>query len=274
MMTFKQILYDVDDGIATITLNRPDHLNAWTPVMESEVRVATELAAEHDAVRVILLTGAGRGFCAGLDMAQLASIPGDSHQARGAMHSGRPLEGSVRRDFQGRFTYFPSVGKPIIGVINGPVAGSGFVLALSCDIRFAGTDAVFTTAFSRRGLVAEHGVSWLLPRLVGPAHALDLLFTARKILPDEALRMGLVNQVFPQSNLLEEARRYAFELARFSSPRSLRIIKRQVWDGLLQGLSEATAIANNEMFDSFRSEDFKEGIAHYREKRTPSFTGH
>jgi enoyl-CoA hydratase/carnithine racemase len=163
--------------------------------------------------------------------------------------------------------------KPIIAALNGATAGLGLVVSLYCDLRIAADTAVFTTAFSRRGLIAEHGVSWMLPRLVGLQHALDLLLSARKITAAEALAMGLVAQVKPAATLQEDVRAYARELADLVSPRSLRVMKRQLWEAQFQSLAEATAVADEEMQKSFTAEDFKGGVAHFVEKRAPRFTG-
>jgi len=142
-----------------------------------------------------------------------------------------------------------------------------------CDLRFAADSAVFTTAFARRGLIAEHGISWMLPRLVGQTRALDLLLSARKVDAAEAYRIGLVDRVCTTANLMDEALAYARELATSVSPRSMAVIKRQLWETPFQTLAEATAVANREMRASFASEDFKEGVAHFVEKRAARFTG-
>ena len=163
--------------------------------------------------------------------------------------------------------------KPVIAAINGPAAGLGLIMALYCDVRFAADSAVFTTAFARRGLIAEHGISWLLPALVGHAHALDLLLSARKVDATEALAMGLVNQVHPGSALMDAAQAYARDLADNVSPRSIRVMKRQVYRAVLQSLEDATLIANAELPGSFVSEDFKEGVAHFLEQRPARFSG-
>ena len=268
-MAYKDILYDVTDAVATVTLNRPDRLNAWTATMEDEVRDAMAKAAGDDGVRVIILTGAGRGFCAGADMGLLNNIQG------GGARRGPPgaFDATARPDYQMQYGYFPALPKPVIAAVNGPAAGLGMIMALYCDMRFAGSSAMFTTAFSRRGLIAEHGVSWLLPRLVGPSRAMDLMFSARKVGAEEALRIGLADRVLPDDTLLAATRDYAVELATQVSPRSLRVMKRQLWDAQFQTLAEATAIGNREMMDSFRSADFREGVAHFMEKRPPKFTG-
>jgi enoyl-CoA hydratase/carnithine racemase len=276
-MPNQETLYSVADRVATITLNRPDKLNAWTAIMEREVRSAIEEAERDENVRVIVLTGAGRGFCAGADMSLLSSVAESGvdervrKQASSSSTSG-PVDG-VRADFRKKYSYFPAVGKPVIAAINGPVVGLGLVIALYCDLRFASDAARFSTAFARRGLIAEYGLAWILPRLVGHANALDLLFSARMVDSAEALRMSLVNQVFPQDSFLAKVNEYARDVATNSSPRSTRIIKRQVYDAMFQTLEEAFDVAEREMLASLQCEDFKEGVAHFLEKRAPTFTG-
>jgi enoyl-CoA hydratase/carnithine racemase len=277
-MAYDEILYDVADRVATVTLNRPAKLNAWTRQMEKEVRAAMTEAERDDNVRVIILTGAGRGFCAGADMQMLSGVAGSQRPEAELRQSladwlSDSKRQDVRPDFQKTYSYFPSISKPIVAAINGPTAGLGLVIALYCDLRFASDQARFSTAFSRRGLIAEHGISWMLPRLVGVANALDMLFSARTVEAAEALRMGLVNRVLPQEGFLDGVRSYAAELANMVSPRSTRIIKRQVYDGLFQGLAEAVVASNEEMLKSFCCQDFQEGVAHFLEKRAPVFTG-
>jgi enoyl-CoA hydratase/carnithine racemase len=272
-MGYEQILYEVKDRIATVTLNRPEKLNAWTAVMGREVRQAMEEAARDEAVRVIVLTGAGRGFCAGADMQMLSGIVDAGAIRVEDERPARPEPSETRPDFRGPYAYFPTIAKPIIAALNGATAGLGLVVSLYCDLRIAADTAVFTTAFSRRGLIAEHGVSWMLPRLVGLPRALDLLLSARKITAQEALAMGLVAQVQPAAALQEGVRAYARELADLVSPRSLQVMKRQLWDAQFQTLAEATAVADEEMRRSFATEDFREGVAHFVEKRAPRFTG-
>ncbi|HEY6443450.1 MAG TPA: enoyl-CoA hydratase [Candidatus Acidoferrales bacterium] len=270
-----EALYQVADRVATITLNRPEKLNAWTAVMEQEVRSAIEEAERDDQVRVIVLTGAGRGFCAGADMSLLSNVADrglDEVTRDQALQTGAAREG-VRRDFQKKYSYFPAVGKPVIGAINGPVVGLGLVIALYCDLRWASDAARFSTAFARRGLIAEYGMAWMLPRLVGLPNALDLLLSARTIDAAEALRTGLVNQVFPNDVFLQRVGENARDMASSVSPRSLRVIKRQVYDAMFQTLSEAFETSEREMLASLQSKDFKEGVAHFIEKRAPAFTG-
>ena len=274
-MPSQETLYNVTDRVATITLNRPDKLNAWTAVMEQEVRSAMEDAERDANVRVIVLTGAGRGFCAGADMSLLSRVADhgldDSTRER-VLRTAGSHEG-VRPDFRKKYSYFPTVGKPVIAAINGPVVGLGLVITLYCDLRWASDAARFSTAFARRGLIAEYGMAWMLPRLVGFPNALDLLFSARMIDAAEALRMGLVNQVFPQDVFSDKVREHARDLASGVSPRSLRVIKRQVYGAMFQTLAEAFELSEREMLASLQSEDFKEGVAHFLEKRAPAFSG-
>ena len=275
-MTNQETLYSVDDRVATLTLNRPDKLNAWTATMDREVRAALEEAERDDQVRAIVLTGAGRGFCAGADMSLLSAVAeqGLSEERRAqALRGGSSQREGVRPDFQKKHSYFPAIGKPVIAAINGPVVGLGLVITLYCDLRFASDAARFSTTFARRGLIAEYGMAWMLPRLVGHANALDLLLSARQIDAAEALRMGLVNQVFAQEGFLDKVRAYARDLASNVSPRSLRVIKRQVYEGMFQTLAEAFEVSEREMLASLQSEDFKEGVAHFLAKRAAAFTG-
>jgi enoyl-CoA hydratase/carnithine racemase len=275
-MDYEQIIFNVSEGIATIQLNRPDKLNAWTAKMGDEVRDAMYAAESDDRVRVIILTGAGRGFCAGADMALLSGIAeqGDVDPAHALAHhtTGEQREG-IASDFQRKYSYFPSLKKPVIGAINGHAVGLGFIISLYCDLRFASETARFGTAFARRGLIAEYGVAWMLPRLIGPANALDLLLSARLIDAQEAYRMGLVSGVFGAEIFMDSVRAYARELATGVSPRSMAVIKRQVYNGFFQTLEDATISSEQAMIDSLRSDDFKEGVAHFIEKRQPAFTG-
>jgi enoyl-CoA hydratase/carnithine racemase len=275
-MPNQETLYEVADRVATITLNRPDKLNAWTAVMEGEVRVAMGEAERDENVRVIILTGAGRGFCAGADISLLSTVATkglDAAQRAQALQSQRNTVEGVRADFQKKYSYFPAITKPVIAAINGPIVGLGLVIALYCDLRFASDAARFGTAFARRGLIAEYGMAWMLPRLVGHSNALDLLFSARMIDAAEALRMGLVNQVFPQDAFHAKVREYAVDVASSVSPRSLRVIKRQVYDAMFLTLAESFDVSEQEMLASLRCDDFKEGVAHFVEKRAPHFTG-
>ena len=271
---YTEILYDVADPVATITLNRPEALNAWTQTMEVEVRHAVGRAVDDPAVVGIVITGAGRGFCAGADLNTLRSI--ESGTVGGVNPMGGedvPVPGDAAwgDDLRGTYTYLLSVPKPIIAAINGPVAGMGVPIALCCDLRFMAEDAVLTTSFTERGLIAEWGISWLLPRLVGSAHALDLLFSARKIRGTEAAAMGVVNRALPADQVLAAAVDYVRDLAARCSPTSMAIMKRQVYQQLHAGLGPAEREAQALMVESFGRDDFGEGLRAFFEKRPPRF---
>jgi len=250
------VLRTIDDGVAVLTLNRPERLNAWTGEMEEAWFDLLEDCGAREDVRVIVVTGAGRGFCAGADM--------DDLQAMGA--AGGASERERRPQALPR-----TIPKPIIAAINGPCAGIGLVQALMCDVRFAAEGAKLTTAFARRGLVAEHGISWILPRLVGPARALDLLLSGRVVLGEEAAALGLVNRALPGDVVLDEALAYARELAANCSPASMAAMKRQVYADLERGADEAVAEADRLMLESLRSPDFREGVQSFLERRAPRF---
>jgi enoyl-CoA hydratase/carnithine racemase len=252
------VLKSIEDGVAVLTLNRPDRLNAWTKEMERAYFAELDECARSEDVQVIVVTGAGRGFCAGADMDDLQAL-GDGAGQTSLPHDSRPQ------------TYPLSIPKPIIAAINGPCAGIGLVQALMCDVRFAAENAKLTTAFARRGLVAEHGMSWILPRLIGPARALDLLLSGRVVLGQEAAALGLVNRALPAATLLEETLAYARDLAVNCSPASMATIKRQVYSDLDLTLPDALADADRLMVESFKGSDFTEGVASFVERREPRF---
>jgi enoyl-CoA hydratase/carnithine racemase len=265
---WKEIIYTVQDRVATITLNRPEKLNAWTAVMADELREALATAEADEGVRAIIITGAGRGFCSGADMSRLAAA------AAGKSTLGAPPAptGDIAANFAQRLSYMLAIKKPILAAINGPVAGVGLVVTFFCDIRYMAAGAKLATAFARRGLIAEHGIAWLLPRLIGPMNALDLLYSARSVEAEEADKMGLV-RVLPAEGFRQAVQARAAEIANLSSPRSTRIIKKQVYEAFFQSLAEATAIANREQEICRDTQDFREGVAHFLEKRKPNFTG-
>ena len=256
--TTETVLHEVTEGVCVLTLNRPDRMNAWTHEMEARYFDLLAEAECDPATRVVVVTGAGRGFCPGFDMDALA-----------AMSAG---EGGADATAPERPQTFPlTIRKPLVAAINGACAGIGLVQALMCDIRFAAPGAKFTTAFARRGLVAEHGSSWLLPRLVGPAAALDLLLSGRVFLAEEAERLGVVNRVLPRESVLEEAVAYARDLAANCSPASMAAMKAQVYRDLERGLEESLEDANRLMLESFARPDFAEGVASFVERREPRF---
>lgn len=268
-------------SVALITLNRPDKLNAWTAAMERSMRIAMAAAANDPAVRAIVVTGAGRGFCAGADMNLLQEIDPDAGEKRSLASASagvtydwdRSAGPDISSHMGGRFGYVPQIPKPVIAAINGPCAGLGMVFALWCDMRIGADNSFFTTAFSKRGLIAEHGISWLLPELTGHSVAMDLLFSARRVEAEEAQRVGLLNAITPADDLIDQALAYGQDLADSVSPRSVAVMKAQVWKARFQSLREAIDTGDDEMNKSFASADFKEGVAHFVEKRAPNFTG-
>jgi enoyl-CoA hydratase/carnithine racemase len=249
-----------DPGIALLTLNRPERLNAWNGDLATRYFQLLDEAAADPDVKVIVVTGAGRGFCAGADMDTLQGIGAGGAGGADSAAGGRP---------QYHTTMVP---KPVIAAVNGACAGIGMVQALMCDIRFAAAGAKFTTAFARRGLIAEYGMSWILPRLVGPAKAMDLLFSGRVFLAEEAAEMGLVNEVVAPEHLLDRTLEYAAELATYASPTSMAVMKQQVYADQHRTLVEASDGAIELMKASLRRPDFKEGVASFLQKRNPSFT--
>ncbi len=274
MADYQEISYQVDDPVATITLNRPAVLNAWTDRMGFEVRHAVAAAEQDPAVVGIVLTGAGRGFCSGADMNRLSALSAGEYTAEALPDELRsdPGEPSFGDDLHlGTYTYLMSVPKPVVAAINGPVAGMAVPIVLACDIRFMAQDAIVTTAFAQRGLVAEWGTSWMLPRLVGTAVALDLLFSSRKITGTEAAALGLVNAALPGDEVLEHAQRYVRDLAATSSPASMAIMKRQVYQQLHAGLLAAEREARALMLESFGRPDFREGVQSFVQHRPPRF---
>jgi enoyl-CoA hydratase/carnithine racemase len=271
---YEEILYEVTDPVATITLNRPQVLNAWTDRMEHEVRHAVAAAEADRRVVGIVITGAGRGFCAGADMNRLAAISAGNRTFAAAAEdlAAEPGDPASGEDLHlGTYTYLLSVPKPVIAAINGPVAGMGVPIVLACDLRFMAEDAVLMTAFAQRGLIAEWGTSWLLPRLTGTAVALDLLFSSRKITGTEAAALRVVNAALPREDVLPHAQQYVRDLAATSSPAAMAIMKRQVYQQLHGGLLAAEQEARKLMVESFSRPDFAEGVSSFTERRPPNF---
>jgi enoyl-CoA hydratase/carnithine racemase len=257
------IVYDLEDSIACVRLNRPEKLNAFTFGMIDALRAAVDEAAADERAVAIVVTGTGRAFSAGLDAADLArSTEGGPPTSPGSPQAG---------ELPALFGYLLRIPKPVIAAVNGVAAGGGFVLAMMCDLRFASPQASFTTVFSRRGLIAEHGTSWILPRLVGTSRALDLLWSSRRIDAAEALRVGFVDRLVPAECLLDETRAYVRDLAANVSRRSLAVVKSQVYRGLSWSLDEACRDADQRMREALVHPDAKEGAASFLERRPPVF---
>lgn len=250
------VLTSLDQGVLTLTFNRPDKLNAWTVELGRVYFDLLEQAAEDPAVRAIVVTGAGKGFCSGADFQTLTAIQTGSHDEA---PDPRPN------------TFPTTIPKPIIAAVNGACAGLGMVHALVCDLVFTAAEAKWTTAFPRRGLVAEYGLSWVLPRLMGQQRAMDVLLSGRVFSGAEAYEMGLVNRSVADGSVLAEAQAYARELAVHSSPTSMAIIKRQVWNDWDVTLEQSAKTAVQEMVASFSRPDFAEGVASFLERRPPAF---
>ncbi len=276
---YQEIIYEVSDPVATIKLDRPRQLNAWTPRMGAEMKHAVAQAENDERVVVVVVTGEGRGFCAGADLGDLNDI--QAGEARGADDdpllggsaelAADPGDPNMDESFRGHCSYLMSIRKPVIAAINGPCAGMAVPVSLCCDLRFASDRALFTTAFSRRGLIAEWGISWTLSRLVGHANAMDLLLSARKIDAHEACSMGLVNRVLPHDELMPFVNDYARELAENCSPTSMSIMKRQIYQDLTENLGHVNKESFELMMESFSRPDFKEGVTSFLQKRPPRF---
>jgi enoyl-CoA hydratase/carnithine racemase len=270
-MDLKVTSYDVAARVATITLRRPERLNAWTGRMQTEYRWCLARAAGDDGVRVIVVTGEGRGFCAGADATALAG-----HVERGGYDAGvgedlaTPGYGA-EPEFDADFAYHFGIPKPIVAAVNGPAAGVGFALACFCDVRIAASGAKLTTAHGRLGLPAEFGLSWLLPRLIGAARAADLLLSSRIVLAEEAHEMGLVAQVVERARLDDVVAAYARELATHVAPSSLAATKRQLYLDLHRSAVAAIADADHLLRSMIPSPEFEEGVAALRERRAPEF---
>jgi enoyl-CoA hydratase/carnithine racemase len=265
------VLVARDRGVVTVTLNRPQTLNAVTPDMERRYVEALRDADADPAARVIVVTGAGRGFCSGADLSRLANTDAlTSHVADRDARAADAADAAVQPVLPAAAM---AVRKPVVAAVNGPVAGMGFALMMSCDVRFLAQDARVGTTFARLGLVAEYGLSWLLPRSIGRGHALELMMSGRIIGSDEALRIGLVQEVVTGQPVLDRALAWAHDVADNCSPRSLAQIKRQFYDDDTATFDEALSRSLAAMQVSFGWEDLPEALAARREKRAPAFKG-
>ena len=256
------VLYDVtDSGVAVITLNRPERMNSWGPDISSGVYAAVDRAEDDPAVRAMVLTGTGRAFCAGAYMGTMADISGSINE-----------DTDVSKLVGERHPHFlAELRKPVVAAINGACVGIGLTHALMSDVRFAAAGAKFATAFARRGLIAEYGITWILPRLAGWGAAADLLLSGRTFYAEEALELGLVKEVVEPDELLSRAVEYADDLARNCSPASMAVIKRQLYGDALDPVAEVSGRAEALMHESMVRPDLVEGITSFLEKRPPNF---
>jgi len=272
-MNFNDIIYDKSEKIATITMNRPERFNAWTPRMGNEMRQACYDAERDDSIRAIIITGAGKAYCAGADMENLNQI------AEGRVSAGASIEPApmptddVRPDFRGPFAYLLSLKKPVIGAINGACAGLGFTTSLFQDIRIASDRARMGLILVQRGLAMEHGSSWMLPRLVGVAKAIELAVTGRLVDANEALAIGLVHRVVSSDLLIPTARQIAGEISSKCAPLGVALAKKMVYEHLFTDLASAIKNEDEMMAVTTKSEDFKEAIKAFTEKRPANFIG-
>jgi len=259
-VTGEPLLVEVDGGVATLTLNRPDALNALDAALKVALLDAVRRVGRDNAVRVVVLTGAGRAFCVGQDLRESSGDDGAS------------LAVELREQYNPLILAIRRLEKPIIAAVNGVAAGAGMSLAVACDFRLASEDASFVPAFGRIGLVPDSGLTWFLPRLVGPARAAELLLTGDPIAAPDARRLGLVNAVVAAVDLAPEVRALADRLAA-AAPRALALTKRALNRSLEVGLEEALAYEASLQGIAGATADHVEGVAAFREKRPPRFTG-
>ena len=274
MVEYQEIEYDVDGPVATITMNRPDQLNALTDLTQAEIRHALNQSENNTDVIGTVLTGAGRGFCAGVDMNALGSMSDAGERTKTSFDHLKVDPGNPDNDpnYHGSPTYFLGLRKPLIAAINGAAAGLGFSYATFCDMRFMDRTAKLVTSFGPRGLIAEHGTSWMLPRIVGPSNALDMYWSSRRIDGEEAYRMGYANRLCEAGNCCREAQQFLKDMAGTSAPSSIMMMKRQVYKHLNRELGEAMNESTQWMDESLAHDDFKEGVASFVERRPANFS--
>ena len=272
-MKFETILYEKDRQILTITLNRPDRLNAFNGEMMEDLISAFNNAGKDDEVRVIVITGSGRGFCAGADLqAGASTFNRDIRNNKGEKpQKGEDLE--WLRDGGGKTTLsIYECPKPIIAAINGPAVGVGVTMTLPMDIRLASEKARFGFVFARRGLVPEAASSWFLPRIVGISKALEWTFSGKVFSAEEALNGGLVRSVHPHESLLEEAYKIAGEIIENTSPVSVSMTRQMLWKMLgADHPMEAHKVDSRAIYELGKGDDAKEGVTSFLEKRAPKF---
>jgi enoyl-CoA hydratase/carnithine racemase len=273
---YQTLAYRLEGNVAIITLNRPKQMNAWTGQMGIEMKHAMQCAENDKEVVGIVVTGEGKAFCAGADMADLMALSGqaqkgDNSTSEAPNFDSNPGDPDMPEVYRKTFSYLASVRKPIIAAVNGAVAGMALPFILFCDMRFFSKSGFVMSAFPQRGLVAEYGTSWILPRIVGIDKTFDILYSSRKIYGDEAKDLGLATRVYDNDTLVQESINYMQFLADKCSPDSIRQIKGQVYRDLFREPSEALDDAVKLMLESFSGADMKEGVAAFMEKRNPKF---
>jgi enoyl-CoA hydratase/carnithine racemase len=274
MTTYEHITYEIDGPAATITMNRPDTLNAMTSLMQAEIRHALDASERNEDVIGTVFTGSGRGFCSGVDMNDLGEMSAAGKTLGKSFEHLAADPGNPDQDPNYMFSpaYLLGLRKPIIAAVNGACAGLGFSYATFCDMRFLDQNAKIVSSFAPRGLIAEHGTSWMLPRIVGASNALDICWSSRKVLAEEAYRMGYGNRLCDAGESVTEAQEYLKMIAGTSAPLSIMTMKRQVYKHLMSDLGDSMNEDNEWMTASLANDDFKEGVASFVEKRPPNFT--
>lgn len=271
---YQEILYDIDESVAVLTMNRPETLNALTDLTQAEIRHALNESERNGDIIGTVITGAGRGFCSGVDMNALGAMSEAGRRLGNSFSHLAANPGNPDDDpnFVIGTAYFLGLRKPLIAAINGACAGLGFSYATFCDLRFVDKNARLTTSFAQRGLIAEHGTSWMLPRLIGPANALDLFWTSRKFDGEEAFRIGFANRLSEPGECVNDAVAFLKEIAASSAPNSLMLMKKQVYRHLNKELALAMSESNEWMDESLARGDFKEGVQSFVERRSPNFS--
>jgi enoyl-CoA hydratase/carnithine racemase len=270
---YEEILYEVTDKVATLTINRPDKLNALTDLTQAEIRHALAQSERNENVIGTVLTGAGRGFCSGVDMNALGGMSEAGKRLGNTYEHLKANPGNPDNDpnYKSSPSYFLGLRKPLIAAINGAAAGLGFSYATFCDMRFMDRNAKIVTSFAPRGLIAEHGTCWMLPKIVGPSNALDMNWSSRKIEGEEAYRMGYANRLCETGECVLQAQNYLREIAGTSAPMSIMMMKRQIYKHLSKELGEAMGESTMWMDESLARDDFKEGVASFVERRAANF---
>ena len=275
-MDFAEIIYEKQDQIATVTMNRPERLNAFTPVMGAEMKTAMADADRDPNIRAIIVTGAGRGYCAGAEMGNLSSVASGGTRATDAVTmpstDNRWLD-EHRADYRGQFSWPLALSKPVIAAINGACVGLGLTQSLYYDIRIASEKARLGLIFPQRGLAIEHGSSWMLPKIVGLTRAIEMALTGRLLEAKEALEIGLVTRVVAPDLVVPTARQIATDIATKCSPLGVAQARRLVYRHLFTDLATAIREDDETMVRMLGSEDFKEGVKAFMEKRAPRWPG-